>query len=1109
MSPIRHIVTAVLVAHDGARWLPETLKALLTQTRPVQRLVAADTGSTDRGPTVLAEVVGEGNLLELPRTTGYGEAVMEALRHPAATIEIPNEDGTREIEWVWLLHDDSMPAHDALERLLGAAGSDPGIGLLGPKLRDWNDRRLLLEAGVSIDGFGRRYTGIDRSELDQGQHDGLRDVLAVSTAGMLVRLDVWEQLGGFDVSLGLFRDDIDLCWRTHAAGHRVVVVTDAVVYHAEASARRLRVIGMTAEHPRRLDRRNALLVLLANLPWRPMLRAVARNLFGSLIRALSLVIGKQPAAARDELAAVASVLRHPVELRRARAARDQNRAHVYRSVRRLMAHRLALRRVAEGFAALLSGDNIGIHEGDLPTPEAGPLRRVMTNPSVLLVLGLALVSLVAGRSLLATGGRLGGGALVPAWGGARDLWGQYLTGWHPVGLGSDTGSPPYVGVLALLSTPLFGKPWAAVMLLLLGCAPFAGFSAYLAARTIVPDSYSSVPGRRARSTRRIPAVAVRVWMAATYALLPVVGGAVAGGRLGTVVVIILLPLIGVGVSRMLGLPRSQGDARTRVRRARRAAWGVALLLTVAMAFVPLTWLFALLIGALVWVAFGPRGRGADLAIALAVPPLLLLPWTVGLLVHPSRFLLEAGLHRAELTSPSLPARSIFLLSPGGPGATLVWATAGLILAALLALPLRSRRTAVLAGWMLALFGLLTAILISAIPVIKGTDTGPAWPGVALLLAAGGILLAATAAVQRAAEMLVGRDRLYRLGGAVIAFAAISAPVLAAGGWIVAGVHGPLGRAGTDTVPAFLGVDAVRNGQARTLVLNQQPGRVAYTVLRGAAPTLGESEVPAGGPGVSRMNGLVAALAAGHGDGPALARMGVQYVLVPHPDGSPLPPVLDATPSLSLFSRTSSFGLWRLVIPAGRLMVDGVPLPSGRTATSATIPPGAVGRTLLLAEPADGGWHASLDGRPLKPQTVDGWAQGYGLPAAGGHLILTRGMFWRHFWLILQAIAVTVVLILALPGGQVEEGVREWSRPHGRRSRAAVRSGLGRLGSVRGVAGRRRAGSVPVVAEPEAGPDADDAGLDGAGLDGAGLDVAVPAGVEPGSAEPPPSGEAAS
>jgi GT2 family glycosyltransferase len=1083
----RHVVTAVLVTHDGARWLPETLKALLTQTRPVQRLVAVDTESHDRCPAVLTEVVGAGNLLSLPRTSGYGEAIAEALRHPAASIAVPSDRPVYEqaleqearVEWIWLLHDDSAPAHDALDRLLNAVESDPHIGVLGPKLRDWTDRRVLLEIGVSIDGFGRRETGVERRELDQGQHDGLRDVLAVSTAGMLVRRDIWDQLGGFDVALGLFRDDIDFCWRAHAEGHRVVAVTDAVVFHVEASARQQRELGVTADHPRRLDRRNALFVLLTNLPLRAMLRAVVRNLVGSLIRALALLIAKRPSAAKDELAAVGDVLRDLSRLRRGRAARAHNRKRVYRSVRRFMARRVVLRRLGEWLAALLSGDFIGAHHGrseeDEPiVPETGPLRRFLTSPGVVVVLILTAVSLVAERSLVATGGRLGGGALVPAWGGAAELWKQYLSGWHPTGLGSDTGSPPYVGVLALLSTVLLGKPWLAVGLLLLGCVPLAGLTAYVAAHTLVPDTYSTLSERRTRNGRRVPAPVVRAWLAGTYALLPVATGAVAGGRLGTAVVIVLLPLIGLLVARMLGLPRSSsadaGETRAlRVRRARRAAWGAGLLLTVAMAFAPLTWLLALVIGTLMWVAFGPsgsgtrgrggrRGLGTNLAIALGVPPLLLLPWTFGLLLHPSRFLLEAGLHRPELVDSRLAAKSIFLLDPGGPGTPAWWVTAGLVAAGLLALPLRSRRMAVLAGWMLALFGLLGAILVSAATVTggsQGADTARAWPSVAVLFAAGGIVLAATAAVQRAAEVLVGKDLIYRAGGALVALAALSTPLLAAGSWIVTGVPGPLGEVGPDVVPAFIGATASGAVQPRTLVLTQGPGqtqgRVVYTVLRGSAPMLGESETPTSAAAAGRMKSLVGELAAGHGDGHALARMGIQFVLVPRPEKDPLTPVMDAAPDLARLSRTSGFALWRLVPSAGRLMLlEGqtvTPLPVGETGGTVRIPAGGPGRTLLLAEPADGGWHATLDGSSVRSRVVDGWAQGYDVPAAGGRFELSHGMWWRHFWLIVQALAVAFVAVLALPGSQTEEGtgaaleaVRGWRRPRGRRSRVSDEPG---------------------------------------------------------------------
>lgn len=43
----RHLVTAVIVSHDGARWLPQALAGLLGQDRQVQRILAVDTGSTD------------------------------------------------------------------------------------------------------------------------------------------------------------------------------------------------------------------------------------------------------------------------------------------------------------------------------------------------------------------------------------------------------------------------------------------------------------------------------------------------------------------------------------------------------------------------------------------------------------------------------------------------------------------------------------------------------------------------------------------------------------------------------------------------------------------------------------------------------------------------------------------------------------------------------------------------------------------------------------------------------------------------------------------------------------------------------------------------------
>ena len=217
----QHVVTAVIVAHDGAAWLPQVADAVLDQTRPVQRVVAVDTGSRDRSGAVLASKFGQQAVFGMERPTGYGAAIARALRHRAAITPVPGPSGGQagdRVEWLWLLHDDSEPAPDALEQLLRGAAEISSAAVLGPKLRDFTNREVMLEAGITLDTAARRVTGIEPREVDQGQHDGDRDALAVSSAGMLVRRDVWDEVGGFDVGMGLFMEDIDFCWRVHAAG---------------------------------------------------------------------------------------------------------------------------------------------------------------------------------------------------------------------------------------------------------------------------------------------------------------------------------------------------------------------------------------------------------------------------------------------------------------------------------------------------------------------------------------------------------------------------------------------------------------------------------------------------------------------------------------------------------------------------------------------------------------------------------------------------------------------------------------------------------------------------------------------------------------------------
>ncbi len=278
---------------------------------------------------------------------------------------------------------------------------------------------MLVEVGVTVDGAGHRETGLERREYDQGQHDAVRPVLAVGTAGALVRRDVWDALGGLDPLLPLYRDDLDLGWRVNAAGHRVVVVPAAVLGHVRAATTGRRRLGAVRGSAEAVDRQHALFVLLAHASPLRLPLAVLGVVLGALARAVGLLLTRQPAGALLELRALAGLLGTPWRLRAARRRRGRTRVVARRDLVPLMARRRVRARarvqaLGDWLTGGASGEPAGPSFGDPedvsaelePPPAARPLLR---RPAVLLLLALALVTLVAERGCSVTAGCTGAG----------------------------------------------------------------------------------------------------------------------------------------------------------------------------------------------------------------------------------------------------------------------------------------------------------------------------------------------------------------------------------------------------------------------------------------------------------------------------------------------------------------------------------------------------------------------------------------------------------------------------------------------------------------------------------------------------------------------------
>lgn len=645
--------------------------------------------------------------------------------------------------------------------------------------------------------------------------------------------------------------------------------------------------------------------------------------------------------------------------------------------------------------------------------------------------------------------------MLPAPGSVSDLWSAYLDSWHAVGVGAGGSAPPYLGVVALVSSIFLGSTGFAVTLLLVCSVPLAGLTAYFASRPLVASRL------------------LRAWASIAYAFLPAAAGALAGGRLGTAVLAILLPLMARAGVAASGLRLPPGT-----RPSWRATWAYVLLITFTTAFTPIVWPIAVLLGVGLLALRVLQGSGDQLlalglrflAVLLA-PMVVLAPWSLSLLTHPGRFFQEAGLGYGAGSASVL---DLIGLSPGGPKAVGGVLLFGIVLAALAATLRDGRQLAIRTAWAVALTGLLFAAL----------GNGSGWTGPAMLVY--GLALLCAAAI--GAEGI--RTRMASVGfgwkqpvAVLIALASLLAPLYAAVSWMITGADGPLERRNPEQVPAFVAEESGTADRARTLVLDGTPGHVDYSLVRGSGARLGDADLAAEVGEDKRLGGIVAHLVAGSGADQTnqLGGYAVRYVLVR--DGAPreMGRVLDATPGLTRLSQDGGSALWRVDRRVSRLSIvageakDGtsageavapIAVPAGPVEAHTKVPDGVDGRVLRLADAADEGWQATLNGTPLKPMTVDGWAQGFALPAGGGTLDLTHENPLGHtLWLWAQGLLAVTLVVLALPGRrrEIDDDLPEDAAV----VQAAAVSGDG-----------RRARRLRAQAEAAGAPDAAGAGLPG-------------------------------
>ncbi|MEI6220252.1 MAG: glycosyltransferase family 2 protein [Actinomycetes bacterium] len=1016
----RFFVTTIIVSHNGAAWLPEVISSLSSQTRRINRIIAVDTGSTDASPKLL-RAAGITYIAAEP-DIGYGDAIEMALEH-SPKFRDPVDAAN---ECIWLIHDDCAPAKDALALLLEAINDRPQVVIAGPKLLGWYDRDHLLEAGISIARNGARWTGLEPREQDQGQHDETKEVLSVSTAGMLVRRAAFEEIGGLDPNLALFRDDVDLGWRARVAGFSAICVGAASAFHAEASASERRVVDVSEaflHRPLLLDRRNAAYVMLANASWW-MLPWLTFQLLGtSLLRVIFDLLAKLPGYAGDEIAAVALLIIHPTDLIKARRARRKKRllspsvVGVFIPPRGSQI-RAGVDRVTNTISQKLQGaqepleDNapqtyadIGVMTDEFDDQDsqqsASPsiFRGVLLRPDSLALVAIFTLSLISARARF---GSLSGGALgfIPSGGG--DLLRNYAQAWHLVGMGSAAAAPPWLAVLGVASLVTFGHLSLFITLLFL-LTPSLAFIIFV------------------NSLRRIGiSQGTSTFGGIIYILTPLLWSSLNQGRIEILVLYLLAPLFIFLKPLMMNITELSW----------RRIFALTLLVTLATSFSPLLvalWLLvqiALLVPAVIpltrsskesagWIDllesadFEPVARRGAVIITTF---LLALPWSLGALIHPTQFLLAPGIPLANGGTVQT-----LLTNPGGQGSPPWWIIAPIPLFIFFSFFIRSlRRSSLFSSAILAGAILLNEFHIDGHGATESVFVGSVFIVIAIIL-----IPPMMVAIENVTPNLrlrnIGIGHLAVAGATVLSL--VSATLLA--GWILFGQAPSLVQSDqNDVVPAFVSALAQSPAKPKTLVLSSSSKASTFFISRGNRLIMGDADVATSIP--PQIADAVGQLVSGSGvtSAKVLGQFGIQYLFLKAPVSVQTARVIDGVGGFTRMSATNIGVVWRIVGASPRILL------TDTFGKNYMIPSGDIGAlayavaygTITLGEKYDQSWRLIDNGvnDPLRHAAS-------GLPifsvATPGKITLLFDGTAHRALISLELLALLVAVVMALPSGR--------------------------------------------------------------------------------------------
>lgn len=1011
------VVVSVVVASPHPD-LAATLEALAAQDYPqlqyVLFVLGADGAEHDAG-RLIAEHLPGAVVRSVVGNPGYGPTQNEAARM------VEGDNGL-----FLFLHDDVALAPDAISVMV-AEMFRSNAALVGPKLVEWDDPTVLQHVGLGVDRTGEVDPIVLPGERDQEQHDAVGDVFCVPSACMLVRADVLRTVGGFAPEIDFGGEEIDLCWRVHLSGGRVMVVPAAVARHREGFASRNPDIDLAERRER-----HRVQTVLASTASSRFVQVVALLIGLSVVEAVVGVVSGRTKRALTALATVFSTIARVGSLRRRRA-----RVQALRVVSDAEVHDLQV----QGSARVVSYLRARRARSDAKRLEnriAASERESRTRITWAVFAFLATVFVVGSRRLIVEGVTFVG-QFVPFTETWRSLGAAYRLGWWPGGFGSATPAPTGTALVGVATFFSFGNPAAVRTVGVIGLLVVGVFGMWWFGRDVSASARARAGG------------------ALTYAAVPLAYESIATGRWGVLACYAAAPWVLLAFGRANDMLTA--TAADVLRRALRLGLLLAAVGAFEASFLPVVGVACLAWMLVTGLCTGVRslhGLPGVVGASLVVAIVLNVPW-VGHYLAGDWWSLIVG------ADTGVPANEGLLRVLSFDSGRATFAPAILLLYGIVAVALLVARGErfVWAARAATLVGVFAALAVCADARLLGVrlpDVGVLSAFVAAGLALGVVALLDALDNDIRGQRFGWRQPLAFLAALLVLVPAFPLVVNAAGGrW-----NQP--RSSIDTLllqlskdpdegdyrVLYLGHPNLLPAAPRTLKLADDGLRLGYAVTDDGIATLFSQWTPTETSTVRTLENALGHLASGDTPrvGRLIAPLGVRYVVVPLLDGArstreaPMPVpggLVDAlrvqldlrrqyeSADLLIYENTAWVPTVAQLSAAGAAAsgtagMDALVLSDLRGATPAKtgfVPGRATQRlevspgVVNVAVPPSPRWTLSVDGQRIASRPAFGATTGFDIPGNVGAGVRATLRFDRPFLQVALVVAQFVLWVIAI------------------------------------------------------------------------------------------------